>query len=109
LKPGGSFYLFMFPSKYSWLECLADLRGKSEHPLRLTTGELNHLLFKQGFNIEKSWETSLLPKSLQGFPMGVKRSYGRFYEEIHHLDLFLCKLPPLCLLARFHERIARRK
>jgi len=109
LKPGGSFYLFMFPSKYSWLEGLDVLRGKSEHPLKLTPGELDYLLFKEGFNIESSWQINFLPKSLQGLPIGLKRFYGKFCREIHNLDFFLCKLAPLRLLARFQERIARKK
>lgn len=49
LRPGGCLYVFRFPQRYSLSEFLAQLRGQSVHPIRMTVLELDSILRDHGF------------------------------------------------------------
>lgn len=108
LRPGGYFYLFMFPQKTAWVEKLSELRGISVHPIRYTMTQTYELLTKNGFRIEKLWRFNLIPKNLTGMPEYMKRTYGRLYRFLYPLDKALSKIPLLNLLSGVIEGVARK-
>lgn len=108
LKPGGYFYLFMFPQQTAWVEKLALKRGISVHPIRYTLGQTQDLLVRNGFQVEKLWRFNLLPKNLTGMPKFIKRIYGRFYKIVYPFDSLLSKIPFLNLLSGVIEGVAKK-
>lgn len=108
LKPGGYFYLFMFPQKTSWVERLSERRGISVHPVRYTVKQTHELLAQNGFAVEKIWRFNFIPKNLTGLPRSLKRIYGNFYRFFYPLDHALSRIPLINLLSGVIEGVARK-
>lgn len=108
LRPGGYFYLFMFPQKTAWVERLSEMRGISVHPVKYTTTQTREMLTKNGFKVEKLWRFNLIPKNLTGMPDRMKRIYGRLYRFLYPVDAALSAIPVLNLLSGVIEGVARK-
>ena len=82
LEPDGVFFIFMLPNRFSWAECIADLRGISVHPRKYTFGWARSLLEAHGFAVERKWRRHFLPRNLTGLSQKIKHAYGRYYRQI---------------------------
>jgi ubiquinone/menaquinone biosynthesis C-methylase UbiE len=108
LRPGGTFFIFMLPNRYSWVEWIADLRHVSSHPVKFTFRTAASLLRSHGFEVERRWKRNFLPKNLTGLPQWFKRAYGSLYRQIEALDSLLANVPPTSLFSGVLEFIARK-
>jgi SAM-dependent methyltransferase len=109
LRPGGLFFVFMLPNRYSWAEWVADVRRTSVHPNKFTFRQATKILSEHGFNVERKWRRNFLPRNLTGFSPASKRIYGRYYCEIESLDKVLANLPPTSIFSGVLEMIARKR
>lgn len=108
LRPGGLFFIFMFPNRFSWAEFFADLRHISVHPRKYTLRQTRRILSEHGFAIDRKWRRNFLPRNLTGFSLELKRFYGRYYRQIESLDKVLANLPPTSFFSGVLEVIARK-
>ena len=109
LRPGGAFFVFMLPNRYSWAEWIADLRHQSAHPVKFTSRTAVSLLSAHGFEVEKQWRRNLLPKNLTGLPQWFKTAYGSLFRQIGAIDGLLANIPPASLFSGVLEFIARKR
>lgn len=109
LRPGGTFFVFMLPNRYSWAEWIADLRHMSAHPVKFTFRTAESLLASQGFQVERRWKRNFLPKNLTGLPPWFKSAYGSLYRQVEALDKVLANVPPTSLFSGVLELIARKR
>jgi SAM-dependent methyltransferase len=109
LRPGGTFFIFMLPNRYSWVEWIADMRHVSSHPVKFTFRTATSLLSSHGFEVERQWKRNFLPKNLTGFGQWFKSAYGSLYRQIEGLDNLLANLPPSSLFTGVLEFIARKR
>ena len=108
LQPGGLFFIFMLPNRFSWAERIHEWRGISVHPYKFTFERISQMLRTDRFTVEKRWRRNFLPRNLTGFSHKVKMLYGRFYREIEVLDGLLANCPPTSLFSGVVELIARK-
>jgi SAM-dependent methyltransferase len=108
LRPGGLFFIFMLPNRFSWAEWVADRRHISVHPKKYTLAKTRVLLAEHGFTIERHWRRNVLPKNLTGLSPRLKQSYGRYYRQVDSVDGLLCKFPPTSMFSGVLELIARK-
>jgi SAM-dependent methyltransferase len=108
LRPGGSFFIFMLPNRYSWVEWIADMRHVSSHPVKFTFRTATSLLSSHGFDVERRWRRNVLPRNLTGLSQGFKTAYGSLYRQIEALDNLLANIPPSSLFSGVLEFIARK-
>jgi SAM-dependent methyltransferase len=109
LRPGGTFFIFMLPNRYSWVEWIADMRHASCHPVKFTFPTAMSLLSSHGFEVERRWKRNFLPKNLTGLGQRFKGAYGRFYRQIEALDKLLASTPPTSLFSGVLEFIAHKR
>lgn len=109
LRPGGTFFVFMLPNRYSWAEWIADMRHVSSHPVKFTSRTAVNLLSSHGFEVEKQWRRNFLPRNLTGLPQWFKTVYGCLFRQIGALDSLLANTPPASLFSGVLEFIARKR
>ena len=109
LEPEGVFFIFMLPNRFSWAECIADLRGISVHPRKCTFGWASSLLEAHGFAVERKWRRQFLPRNLTGLSQKIKHAYGRYYRQIESVDRILANYLPIGIFSNVIELIARRR
>lgn len=107
LKPGGFFFIFMLPNKFSWVEFIADVRGLSVHPDKYTFNRIEALLNNHSFVIQAKWRRNVLPRNLTGLSRRAKSFYGRYYRQIEAIDYSLSRLFPFSNLCGVIEVIAK--
>ena len=109
LEPGGLFFVFMLPNRFSWAEWIADRRGIGVHQRKYTLGRACSLLETHGFEVESKWRRHFLPRNLTGLSRKIKRAYGRYYRQIESADRILANYLPTCFFSGVIEMIARRR
>lgn len=109
LCPGGTFFIFMLPNRYSWVEWIADIRHASAHPVKFTFRTAVNLLTSHGFEVERQWKRNFLPKNLTGLAQWFKSAYGSLFRQIEALDKLLANVPPTSLFSGVLEFIARKR
>ena len=107
LRPGGRFYLYKLPNRFSYLEKLARLAGLSYHGERRhdtlwTVRSAREALERHGFHVERARRANMLPLTLPG------RVAARLAPVIWGLNVVLSRVPGLNLLATNVEAVARR-
>jgi SAM-dependent methyltransferase len=107
LLPGGRFYVYKLPNRFSYLERIAkraglSYHGEREHDTLWTVGSAREALERQGFHVERARRANMLPLTLAG------RVAARLAPAIWRLNVVLSRIPGLNLLATNVEAIARR-
>jgi SAM-dependent methyltransferase len=108
VRPGGYFFIFMLPNRFSWVEFLSDLRGVSVHPDKYTFGRIERLLRDHGFAMERKWRRNVLPRNLTGLSHRLKLAYGRHYRRIEAVDHTLSNVWPFAISSGVIEVVARK-
>ncbi len=106
LRPGGTFYVFKLPNRWSYLERVARLAGLYYHgaePHERVYGkrETRELLERHGFRVEELRRANMLPLTLSG------RAAARLARPLWALNRALARVPGLNLLATNVELVAR--
>jgi SAM-dependent methyltransferase len=107
LRPGGRFYVYKLPNRFSYLEKVARLAGLSyhgerEHDTLWTVRETRDALTRHGFEVVSARRANMLPLTLPG---GLA---ARLSRAIWMLNVMLARVPLLQLAATNVEAVARR-
>jgi SAM-dependent methyltransferase len=107
LRPGGRFYVYKLPNRFSYLERIAKLAGLSyhgerEHDTLWTVASAREALERQGFQVERVRRANMLPLTLPG------RVAARLAPVIWVLNVVLSRIPGLNAVATNVEAVARR-
>lgn len=106
LAPGGIFYIFKLPNRWSYLEAVARhsglyFHGAYEHDRVYDRGSATRLLASHGFTVTEFRRSNMLPLTLGG------RIATRARESIWRANQLLSAVPGLNLLATNLELVAR--
>ena len=108
-KPGGRFFIFRLPNKYSYIEFLSDRLGRGDHPVKFSRRQIIKILSEKGFQAENCRYQGFLPYNLKGFPAPVRSIYHRLDAVWRSLDPLLDNCPGLRVFCTNLELVARRK
>lgn len=97
LTPGGLFFCFFLPTKLSWTQKVAHLRGNNYHDRLYSELGVKEMLHTAGFELLDLWYRQLFPKNGVRYP-----SFRRF----ERLDQALAEHTPLRYFATNLEFIA---
>jgi SAM-dependent methyltransferase len=86
LKPGGLFFCFFLPTKYSWTQQVSRWTGDNYHDRLYTEGRVTEILEPTGLKPLDIWYRQLLPKNSPHYPN------FRLFERI---DQFVTENTPL--------------
>jgi 2-polyprenyl-3-methyl-5-hydroxy-6-metoxy-1,4-benzoquinol methylase len=105
LEPGGTFYVYKLPNRYSYLERLAKLMGLYYHGANpedevYTKRSAVALLRRHGFEIREFRRTNMLPLTLES------RAAARSAGAIWRANRALARVPALNVLATNLELVA---
>ena len=109
LRRRGKFFIFMLPGKFSYIEWLNDLRGKSDHPVRYTRSSATSLLEDNGFEVLSFRRRNMLPRNCLGLPRVLAGIYREAWPVLDPLDRFLSRMPGLNLTSGTLEFIAEKR
>ena len=106
LRPGGRFYVYKLPNRFSYLEKVAQLAGLSyhgerEHDTLWTVRSAREALERHDFHVERVRRVNMLPLTLPG------RAAARLAPLIWGLNVVLSRIPGLNVLATNVEATAR--
>ena len=90
LKPGGLFFCFFLPTRFSWTQQVSRWQGVNYHDRLYTRVHVNEMLRSSGFKLIDVWYRQLLPKNSVRYPN------FRFFEKF---DLLMTERTPLRYLA----------
>ena len=108
LSPGGTFYVYKLPNRFSYLERIARLAGLSyhgerEHDTLWTVSSAVEALDRHGFGVRDARRANMVPLTLPG------QLAARLAPLIWALNVVLSRVPGLNLLATNVEAIAERR
>jgi len=86
LKPGGLFFCFFLPTRFSWTQQVGRWRGDNYHDRLYTEGRVSEMLDAAGLELLDLWYRQLLPKNSMHYPN------FRLFERI---DQFMSRNTPL--------------
>ncbi len=107
LGPGGLFFIYNLPQRWSWPEKLREtLRLGGTHGRRFTLDDVADLLRGAGFAILTARRTNMLPKHFTGLPGPVRDAWGRLAPVNLWLDQRLAAVPGVNQVAGLLEVVA---
>lgn len=107
LRPGGVFFIYNLPQRWSWPETLREvLRMGGTHDRRFTMTEVHHILNSEGFRVVLARRSNMIPKHFTGLPNAIRNVYGKLAPVNIWLDQWLAALPGVNHLAGLLEIIA---
>ncbi len=68
LKPGGLFFCFYLPTKFSWTQAIAHRLGNNYHDRLYTKDQVRQMLSEAGLQMIDFWYRQLLPKNTVNYP-----------------------------------------
>ncbi len=107
LRPGGIFFVYHFPNKYSYTEALARMLGKLHHDYLLNRREIRELLTVPDADIERASYRYLIPRNLTDWPR-LRGFVSRHAKGFYALDANLTKVPGLRVVSTTHTVIVRK-
>lgn len=97
LKPDGLFFCFYLPTKYSWTQKIAHMRGNDYHDRLYDRRSVDGLLSSAGLQPLDLWYRQLLPKNTVHYPG---------FHTFERVDQFLTEHTPLRPFATNLEFVA---
>lgn len=91
IKPGGFFFCYHFPNRYSWIESVASMmKNKATHRFKFTRAEILDLISAKNCRLIKYQRYGFLPRlMLRGLP-----NIKVLVQSINLADQFLSRLFP---------------
>lgn len=99
LKPGGFFFCYHFPNKYSWIEALITLLKPNlhHHEYRYTENDIRRMCQIADFNLREIHQYAFLPRQVIGTKLPQKMRYGINVAKVYNsIDSLLEKLIKFC-------------
>jgi SAM-dependent methyltransferase len=90
LKPGGLFFCFFLPARFSWTQQVSRWRGNNYHERLYTENHVRELLGAVGLEALDIWYRQLLPKNSVHYPN---------FRPFEKMDLFITEKTPVRYLA----------
>jgi len=109
LKPGGLFYIFLYPNRFSYTERFQKTIGHPCHDKPLSMEELEKRVTDPGFTVEAKGYQLTLPIILSRFPFFVRYLYNLFGNAIMAMNDIFEKIPVLNKLSSNLMVICRKK
>jgi SAM-dependent methyltransferase len=109
LRPGGHFFIYQLPQRYTWQEAIIRRLGRYTHPRLFDASEIRDMLSAQGFRVRHVRRNNMLPKSLTGLPRSIRSAYSVFARPILAADRVLSRVPGLNQIAGVLEVVATRE
>lgn len=107
LRPGGLFFIYNLPQRWSWPELLREtLHMGGTHDRRYTLAGVQALLRAAGLRVEMARRTNMIPKHFTGLPESLRTRGGRLAPANLWLDRRLAAIPGLNQVAGLLEVIA---
>jgi len=106
LRPGGMFFIFNLPNRWSWIEWLARQRGGG-HERRYTFRSASALLGEAGLETLHTGYDGVLPCTFSLLPEAVRGAVQEGAAVLAPLER-LCVRTPLCILSTNLTMFARR-
>ena len=105
LRPGGRFYVYKLPNRFSYLEWIARRMGLHYHgsepgDMLFTVAQTRDLFTRHGYDVEAIRRANMLPLTV-----GAVQRFAPLWWSVNRL---LARVPGLNLLATNIELIARR-
>lgn len=108
LKPGGLFFIYHFPNRWSWTEAVAGMVGRENHDVRWTKSQLLREVRDAGLEIERFDYRYMVPRNLVG--MGsLNRFVSDHAKSIYRVDRAASKVPGLNVIANALNCVAVKK
>ena len=94
LKPGGLFFVYHLPNKYSWIEYLAKLINQSDHPVKYTLKSLPKIFESNKFEVirEPRFEY-ILPQNYRVFSPSIRKIFNKIAPVVFELDAIILLTP----------------
>jgi SAM-dependent methyltransferase len=109
LRPGGHFFIYQLPQRYTWQEAIIRRLGRYTHPRLFVAPEIRAMLDEKGFRVLSVRRNNMLPKSLTGMPRALRDFYSLFARPILAVDRVISRVPGLNQVAGVLEVVARRE
>jgi SAM-dependent methyltransferase len=100
LKPGGLFFCFNLPYKFSWIQHALHLKGNFYHDRLYSANAVKALMSESGFEIADVWYRQLYPRSL----VTIKE-----YHLLELIDQFLTTYTPFKFISTYIEFVSEKK
>jgi SAM-dependent methyltransferase len=107
LRPGGLFFVYHFPNRYSWTETAATVLGRSHHDVRLTRRQLQSLVCSEDAETLHVDYRYLIPRNLIDMPR-LRGMVSDHAERVFTADASMTKVPGLRLLSTTHDLVVRK-
>ena len=98
LKPGGLFFVYHFPNRYSYTEALAGVIGQSNHSTRWSKTELLRALEDVGFELVWFDRRYMIPRNLVDFP-AARRFVSSHARGLFRFDRALSRVPGVSIVS----------
>ncbi len=107
LKPGGLFFVYHFPNKFSYTEVLAGMIGQANHDLRWTRGQLMREMRGAGFEVVRFDYRYLIPRNLVRFPR-LRKAISTHAQGVYGFDRALSRVPVLNVVSNALNCVVRK-
>ncbi|MBI4374668.1 MAG: class I SAM-dependent methyltransferase [Deltaproteobacteria bacterium] len=100
LKPGGLFFIFNFPHRYSPSEFIArKFLGSTYHPILWSLPHLEKMLSLENFRILKSGYENAIPMNLSGPVAWMRPVYNLCPRFLLSIDALMTRMPGMNLMS----------
>jgi SAM-dependent methyltransferase len=106
LRPGGRFFIYYLPNRWSYTEWINDLRGASDHPVKYTSAILRAALVRHGLVLERVARGNFLPQTLPRGVRTLQRAWDLFGRAWYALDRAGSRLPGINRVCGVLEGVA---
>ncbi|MFQ5457118.1 MAG: methyltransferase domain-containing protein [Myxococcota bacterium] len=108
VRPGGRFFIYFLPSRWSYTERLNDLRGVSDHPVKYSPALLADLLSRHHFALARVARANFLPQTLPRGSRTLQRMWDVLGPLWYGVDRLGSRLPGINLVCGVLEGVAIR-
>ena len=108
LRPGGLFFVYHLPNRYSYTEFKNRLTGGYYHERTYTRAQVARLLSRDGFELVRMARFHFLPRIFVERRAALRRLLDPRWRAFNRLDGFFARFPPLSFFATAWQALARR-
>ena len=108
LRPGGLFFVYHLPNRYSYTEFKNRVTGGFHHERTYTRAQAARLFSRDGFELLRLGRFHFLPRIFVERHAAWRRALDPRWRAFNRLDRFLAGFPPTGFFATAWQALARR-